>query len=117
MSNKDIIFWVILLIIMGVLIFTTPTMDSQISGKIWIVFITIIIAIVLIKLISNTRKSKTTENTHNNTHIIIKVLWALLVISIILETVLYNSPGIITTNLIFLLLIAYFCQWFFKKEE
>jgi len=118
MSNKDIIFWVILLIIFGVLTFTTPAMDSQISGKIWIFFITLIIAIVLIKLINNTRNSKTTENTeNNNTDIIIKVLWALLIISIIFETVFYTSPGIITTIIIFLIITAYICQWFFKKEE
>ena len=121
MNNKEIVLWILLLIILGILTFLTPTLDSKLSGQIWVTFIVIVIAIVAIKLLHTLKTNKTIQQNVKvekfKDNIVIKILWILFIISIIYEVIKYNSPGTITTIIILLIAIAYIGEWFLKKEE
>ena len=76
MNNKDIILIVILFIIFGVLIFTTPSMDGRISLDIWILFIAAIFAAVIIRIIISHRKKSKNEliEKFKNHHMVVQIL-------------------------------------------
>ena len=120
MNNKEIVLWIILLILFGALTFLTPTLNSRTSGILWVIFIVIIIAIAILKLINMQKMKKSNpENVKANLfkdNAIIKILWAIFIVSIIYDVLKYNSPGTITTVSILLLAIAYIGEWFLKKE-
>lgn len=121
MNNKDIILIVILFIIFGVLIFTTPSMDGRISLDIWILFIAAIFAAAIIRIIiiiiSHRKKSKNELiEKFKNQHIVVQILEIAFIVLFIYQLVTVQQLRI-TSYIFGLLVIALFIEWFLKKEE
>lgn len=118
MNNKDIILIVILFIIFGVLIFTTPSMDGRISLDIWILFIAAIFIAVIIRIIISHRKKSKNEliEKFKNQHIVVQILIIAFIVLFIYQLVTVQQLRI-TSYIFGLLVIALFLQWFLKKEE
>jgi len=118
MNNKDIILIVILFIIFGVLIFTTPSMDGRISLDIWILFIAAIFAAVIIRIIISHRKKSKNEliEKFKNQHIVVQILEIAFILLFLYELISVQQLRI-TSYIFGLLVLALFIEWFLKKEE
>jgi drug/metabolite transporter (DMT)-like permease len=117
MNNKDIILIGALFIIFGVLIFTTPYLDGRISLDIWIFFIILIFAAIIVRIMMALGKKSKNEIIDNftNQNQIIQILGITFFISVVYELITGHDLKI-TLYLLGFIIIVTFLEWFFEKE-
>lgn len=117
MNNKDIILIVALFIIFGVLIFTTPYIGGRISLDIWIFFIIVIFAAIIVRIMIALGKKSKNEIIDNftNHNQIIQILGITFFISVVYELITGHDLKI-TWYLLGFIIIVTFLEWFFEKE-
>lgn len=117
MKNKDLIAAITLIAIFLILIFLTPVIDDRSSGIIWVLFYIIGSSLVVIWILSlNTSKITSIEEFKGQPKIM-QILEAICVISLIYDITHIDNEFYISAVAIGVMVIVYFCMWFFKKEE
>lgn len=117
MKNKDLIAAMTTIAIFIILIFLTPVMDDRSSAIIWVLFYIIGSSLVVIWILSlNTSKNMRIEEFKRQPKIM-QMMEAICVISLIYDITHIDNEFYISAVAIGIMVIAYFCIWFFKKEE
>ncbi|MEE1129778.1 MAG: hypothetical protein UHW99_07330 [Methanobrevibacter sp.] len=111
MKNNTILE--VLGVIFFILLFLIACTRNEILILIW-ALVTAILSIFILKVLI-TDKNRIID-IFKNQHIIIRILTIIFVVSAIFELITIQNFNI-TWTIFLILIIAEFCQWFFKKEE
>ena len=117
MKHKDIIAIIIIFLIFGVLTFTTPYLDSQMSGMLWTLFFIIGGTLIVFLLLSISKIQKISMEEFKKQPKILQILDVLCIAALIYAIIDINNGYAIFMLIFGAVLIITFLKWFFKKEE